>query len=222
VQAIVVDMGNPHCVVFVDDERTAPLATWGPELERHPTFPQRTNVELVAVRDGRLCMRVWERGVGETAACGTGACAAAVAAVRAGAIALPVEVVLPGGTLRVEPGRDGEVLLSGACEDLGPLDAPPSPAPPGLEILVPHALAAGEVGRRLASAAQKHAVALSPAPNGLSGTLEKAAPLIGVVRASYEIRGSDVLLRVLERPKLLPEGALRRALERELGRLLET
>jgi diaminopimelate epimerase len=220
VQATVVVVGNPHCVVFVDDERTAPLATQGPELERHPAFPQRTNVELVALRDGRLHMRVWERGVGETAACGTGACAAAVAAARAGTIALPVEVVLPGGTLRVAQDADGEVVLSGPCAELGALDAPAPPAQ-ALEILVPHALAAGEVGRRLARAAKEHAVELAPAANGLSGTLQKSAPLIGVVRASYEIRGDDVLLRVLERPRLLPEGTLRRALERELARLLE-
>jgi len=158
--------------------------------------------------------------VGETAACGTGACAAAVAAARAGTVALPVEVELPGGTLRIELDADGEVVLCGACEDLGPIEAPP-PAEAGLEILLPHALAPGEVGRRLAHAASKHDVALTPAANGLSGTLEKAAPLLGVVRASYEIRGNDVLLRVTQRPKLLPEGTLRRALERELGRLLE-
>ena len=218
VQATVVDMGNPHCVVFVDDERTAPIAARGPELERHSAFPQRTNVEFVAVRGGRLCMRVWERGVGETAACGTGACAAAVAAARAGTVSLPVDVELPGGTLRIELDPGGEAVLSGACEDLGPIDAPREE---GLEILLPHALAPGEVGRRLASAANKHDVTLTPAANGLSGTLEKSAPLIGIVRASYEIRGNDVLLRVTERPKLLPEGTIRRALERELGRLLE-
>jgi len=113
-EATLVDVGNPHCVLFVEDERTVPVARLGAALERHPRFPAHTNVEFVARRDGRLAVRVWERGVGETAACGTGACAAAVAAAALELERLPVEVVLPGGCLAV--GLDaGEVLLEGPC-----------------------------------------------------------------------------------------------------------
>lgn len=117
-QATLVDMGNPHAVLFVADERTAPVAELGRELERHPRFPNRTNVEFAALRDGRVHLRVWERGVGETAACGTGACATAVAALREGRLQLPVDIELPGGTLRVDWDGAGEVLLTGPCEVL--------------------------------------------------------------------------------------------------------
>ena len=117
-QATLVDMGNPHAVLFVADERTAPVAELGRELERHPRFPNRTNVEFAALRDGRVHLRVWERGVGETAACGTGACATAVAASREGKLGLPVDIELPGGTLRVDWDGTGEVLLTGPCEVL--------------------------------------------------------------------------------------------------------
>jgi diaminopimelate epimerase len=115
IEATVVDVSNPHCVLFVDDEREAPVAEGGPELERHARFPARTNVEFVACREGRLAVRVWERGVGETAACGTGACASAVAAAVLGRASLPIEVDLPGGRLMVR-WRDGEeVELEGPC-----------------------------------------------------------------------------------------------------------
>ncbi|MCY3000649.1 MAG: diaminopimelate epimerase [Planctomycetota bacterium] len=117
-RATLVDMGNPHAVLFVADERTAPVAELGRELERHPRFPKRTNVEFAALRDGRVHLRVWERGVGETAACGTGACATAVAALREGKLVLPVDIELPGGTLRVDWDGAGEVLLTGPCEVL--------------------------------------------------------------------------------------------------------
>jgi len=114
-RATLVDLGNPHCVLFVDDERSVDVARLGPRLERHPRFPDRTNVEFAARRDGRLALRVWERGVGETAACGTGACAAAVAAAAEGLQELPLEVDLPGGRLRVRWSSDGEVELEGPC-----------------------------------------------------------------------------------------------------------
>lgn len=121
VRATLVDMGNPHCVVFVDDERTAPVHELGRELENAARFPERTNVEFASVRDGRLYLRVWERGVGETRACGTGACATAVAASLRGdrwRVALPVDVELPGGTLRVNWDGTGEVELEGPCVEL--------------------------------------------------------------------------------------------------------
>lgn len=119
VQATVVDVGNPHCVLFVDDDRTAPVETLGPALERHARFPAGTNVEFLARRAGAWHLRVWERGVGETQACGSGACAAAAAAVRKGIAAWPVRLHLPGGTLGVDRLPDGTVALEGPVEELG-------------------------------------------------------------------------------------------------------
>lgn len=127
--ATLVDMGNPHCVLFVDDEQRAPVHELGALLEHHERFPGRTNVEFAALRrDGEIGLRVWERGVGETAACGTGACATAVAAILAGAAISPVEVHLPGGRLRVEWNGRGAVWLSGPCDVVweGPVRAPAS------------------------------------------------------------------------------------------------
>lgn len=107
-----VSMGNPHCVIFIgDDENLSEvlLEKWGPKIETLDIFPNRTNVEFVKVieygRDGENCeisMRVWERGVGETLACGTGACAAAVCAIVLGKVSgRKVKVNLPGGSLKV-------------------------------------------------------------------------------------------------------------------------
>ena len=110
-----VSMGNPHCVLFVPDAEKAPLTTLGPRIETLPFFPNRTNVEFAQVLDqGRIRMRVWERGVGVTLACGTGACATAVAAIRRGLTARKVELVLDGGSLRIEWREDdGHVLMTG-------------------------------------------------------------------------------------------------------------
>lgn len=107
-------VGNPHCVVFVDDIDEAPVQSVGPQIERHPLFPNRTNVEFVQVaEEGHLRVRVWERGVGETLACGTGAAAATAAAIRGDKARSPVGVDLPGGKLAIE-WLDGEGLrLSG-------------------------------------------------------------------------------------------------------------
>jgi diaminopimelate epimerase len=114
VEVACVSMGNPHAVVFVDDPATAPVRTLGPALERHPAFPRRTNVEFVRVEGGeRISMRVWERGVGETLACGTGACAAAVAARLLAGAEPTLTVVLPGGEL--------EVTWSGSLEPAAPV-----------------------------------------------------------------------------------------------------
>lgn len=116
VKASAVSMGNPHLVLFVEEDLASlDVRTIGPRLEHDPRFPQRTNVEFVAVEDGGLKVRVWERGSGETMACGTGACAALVAANEAGLVPKRAEVRFTGGTLVVE--RTGqEVLLTGPAE----------------------------------------------------------------------------------------------------------
>jgi len=113
-EATAVGMGNPHAVFFVDDAEAVPMETWGPVVERHPLFPERTNVEAVEViAPDRVRMRVWERGVGVTRACGTGACAAVVAAHRRGFTGRAAHVVLDGGTLLVEWRTDGRVRMTG-------------------------------------------------------------------------------------------------------------
>jgi len=113
-----VSMGNPHAVAFLD---SAPaqydLHRTGPAVEHHPLFANRTNFEVVHVLDrGRIEMRVWERGVGETLACGTGACAAVVASRLHGQVADRVSVDVPGGTLLIEWDGEGEVFLTGPAE----------------------------------------------------------------------------------------------------------
>ncbi|SES90368.1 diaminopimelate epimerase [Oceanicella actignis] len=108
-----VGMGNPHCVFFVDDAEAVALERLGPAVERHPLFPERTNVEFVQVLSpGRIRMRVWERGAGVTLACGSGACAAAVAAARRGLTGRRVEVLLDGGALQID-WRDEGVVMAG-------------------------------------------------------------------------------------------------------------
>lgn len=119
-QVSCVSMGNPHCVVFCDRlPAEAELAVWGTALERHPAFPQGTNVEFVQMENaGALRVAVWERGSGATLACGTGACAAVVIAVVRGLCPRekPVDVMLPGGTLQVCVLQDDTVLLTGPAE----------------------------------------------------------------------------------------------------------
>ena len=113
--AAAVSMGNPHCVLFVDDPATAPVQALGAAIERHPWFPYRTNVEFVAAEsEDHLRMRVWERGAGVTLACGTGACAAAVAAHLRGMVGRKTTVTLDGGDLDIEwRENDGHVLMTG-------------------------------------------------------------------------------------------------------------
>jgi diaminopimelate epimerase len=107
-------MGNPHCVVFTDEVAGLPLAEVGPLFARHPFFPRGVNTEFIRVRGPeRLEMRVWERGAGETMACGTGACAAAVAAARTGRAGRHVTVSLPGGDLEIDWRSDDRVLMTG-------------------------------------------------------------------------------------------------------------
>jgi len=114
--AVAVNVGNPHVVAFVDDAEAIDLPMVGPQIEHHALFPARINVEVVSVgTDGALRMRVWERGVGITRACGTGACAVVVAAVRRGLVARgPVTVTLDGGPLLIDwRESDGHVLMTG-------------------------------------------------------------------------------------------------------------
>ncbi|WP_417793559.1 diaminopimelate epimerase [Terasakiella pusilla] len=110
-----VNVGNPHAVFFVPNCESVDLEAAGPHVETHPFFPERTNVEVVTKQDdGSLRMRVWERGVGITQACGTGACAVLVAAVRRGIIdGRAADVVLDGGTLHIEWLENGEILMTG-------------------------------------------------------------------------------------------------------------
>jgi diaminopimelate epimerase len=126
ISASAVLMGNPHCVLFVADAEAAPVTELGPKLEVHPLFPNRINVEFAQVIDPRhIRMRVWERGVGVTLACGTGACASAVAAVRRGLAGRRVEVELDGGKLNLEwREEDGHMLMTGPAKTvfLGQID----------------------------------------------------------------------------------------------------
>jgi diaminopimelate epimerase len=109
-----VSMGNPHAVFFAADAAGIPLAELGPVLEHHPMFPARANIGVAEVRtQHRLRLRVWERGVGITRACGTGACAAAVAANLRGLTARRVTVELDGGELVIEWLRNGHVAMTG-------------------------------------------------------------------------------------------------------------
>lgn len=113
-EVALVSMGNPHCVVFVPRLDFDELRQLGPRLERHPLFPQRTNVELVQVRSrSEIRVGFWERGVGETQASGTGACAAAVAAMLNNKVEDKVRVTCPGGTLEVWWRDREEVQLTG-------------------------------------------------------------------------------------------------------------
>ena len=114
-----VSMGNPHAVTYVDDVMSLDLEKIGPAFENHPIFPERVNTEFIKVLDSHtIQMRVWERGSGETWACGTGACAAAVASVKNGYFKNGEEITvkLRGGDLFITYSTDGTVLMRGAAE----------------------------------------------------------------------------------------------------------
>lgn len=118
-----VSMGNPHCVIFVDQSKDAlrklPLQSIGPRIENHPAFPRKTNVEFVQVlAEDEISVRVWERGAGETLACGTGACASLVASVLNAKTGRQVTAHLPGGDLRIDWRDDGEVFMTGPAEEV--------------------------------------------------------------------------------------------------------
>ncbi|MFR0692169.1 diaminopimelate epimerase [Enterobacterales bacterium AE_CKDN230030158-1A_HGKHYDSX7] len=110
-----ISMGNPHGVLRVDDVDSAPVRTLGPKLEIHESFPQKANIGfLQIVNPHQARLRVWERGAGETLACGTGACAAAVAGIRQGWLQSPVQIDLPGGRLSIEWAGPGQpVMMTG-------------------------------------------------------------------------------------------------------------
>lgn len=110
-----VNMGNPHAVLLVDDVDTAPVARWGEAIESNEQFPERVNVGFMQVLDeGHIRLRVYERGAGETQACGTGACAAVVTGIRRGLLDSPVRVTTRGGDLNIAWGGPGRpVLMTG-------------------------------------------------------------------------------------------------------------
>ena len=111
-----VSMGNPHCVIFVDKIENVPFDTLGPELEKHPVWPDRANIEFVEIiSDTEVRMRVWERGTGETLACGTGACATAVASAITGRTGRDITVHLRGGDLNIKWGEDNHVYMTGSA-----------------------------------------------------------------------------------------------------------
>ncbi len=128
-----VSMGNPHAVLFCDDLDTLPLASLGPSFENHPLFPERVNTEFVKlIGRNQLQMRVWERGSGETLACGTGACAAAVAAVLGGYCdrGADIRLTLRGGELVVRYTEEA-VTMTGGCQTVfeGTIDLDDTAAP---------------------------------------------------------------------------------------------
>lgn len=115
----VVNVGNPHCIFWVDDDiDDHDLARFGPMLENHPLFPERANISLAHVESrDRIRIRTWERGAGLTKACGTAACAAAVAAMRKKLCDRKVTVILPGGPLVIEWNASNRILMTGPAED---------------------------------------------------------------------------------------------------------
>ena len=114
---VAVSMGNPHFVTFWDDVASASVTTLGPAVEHHAAFPNRTNVEFAQViSEGNIRLRVWERGTGETMACGTGASATVVAAVTTGRASRHVRVTLPGGDLDVA--WEDHVFITGPCREV--------------------------------------------------------------------------------------------------------
>lgn len=112
-----VSMGNPHCVIFVPDVETAPVKILGPVVETHPVFPRKTNVEFVEIINRQeVKMRVWERGAGETMACGTGACATAVACVLNDKTHRELTVHLSGGDLKLLWADNNHIFMTGPAE----------------------------------------------------------------------------------------------------------
>ena len=113
-EGVFVSIGNPHYVIFVDDVDAVDVEHEGSRLERHPAFPERCNIEFAQVREDGIRMRVWERGSGITLACGTGACATAVAAAITGRCGRHSQVIMDGGTLDINwRESNGHVYLSG-------------------------------------------------------------------------------------------------------------
>ncbi|WP_303023130.1 diaminopimelate epimerase [Duncaniella muris] len=119
VRVTAVSMGNPHGVVFVDRIEDVPFETLGPELEKHSMWPDRANIEfLQIISPSEARMRVWERGTGETLACGTGACASAVAAALTGRCGREVTIHLRGGDLHIRWADNGHVMMTGGATEV--------------------------------------------------------------------------------------------------------
>lgn len=117
-QPTAVNVGNPHAVFFVPDTDAVPLQTIGPIIETDPLFPERVNVNVATILDRTaIRLRVWERGAGITRACGTGACATAVAAMRRGLVERAVSVTLPGGSLHIAWGDDDRITMTGPAAE---------------------------------------------------------------------------------------------------------
>ncbi len=115
---LAVNVGNPHVVFFVEDTDAVPLDVLGPQIETDPLFPDRINVNVATVEDRRtIRLRVWERGAGLTRACGTGACAAAIAAMQRGLVDREVTVHLPGGPLQISWGADNRITMTGPATE---------------------------------------------------------------------------------------------------------
>lgn len=112
---VAVNVGNPHVVFFVADTNAVDLERLGPLIEHDPLFPQRINVNVASVHNGDIQLRVWERGAGITRACGTGACATAVAAIRKGLVKSPVKVALEGGDLTIAWQPGGTIKMTGGA-----------------------------------------------------------------------------------------------------------
>jgi diaminopimelate epimerase len=113
-----VNVGNPHAIFFVDDADAVDLGRLGPLIEHDPLFPERVNVNVASLAGpDHLRLRVWERGAGLTRACGTGACATAVAAIRRGLVKSPVQVTLPGGDLEIAWAPGGTILMRGPATE---------------------------------------------------------------------------------------------------------
>ena len=118
-QAETVSMGNPHAVIFVPDIAPVKLETWGPVLEHDAQFPDRCNIEFAQIlAPDKIRMRVWERGCGITAACGTGSCATLVAAQRLGLCRREADLLLDGGTLHIEHDENAPVFMTGEATEV--------------------------------------------------------------------------------------------------------
>lgn len=119
IKATFVSMGNPHCVIFVDDSSGYPVSKVGPAIERHPLFPRRINVNFVeVVSRSAIKVRTWERGAGETLACGTGACASVAACALLSRTGRAVSAHLPGGSLEIDWDEDGPVYMTGPAVEI--------------------------------------------------------------------------------------------------------
>ncbi len=118
-RAVTVSMGNPHAVIFSDGVEAVPLEKWGPVLEHAACFPDRCNIEFAQIlAPGRIRMRVWERGCGVTSACGTGSCAALVAAQRSALCGSEADLILDGGVLHIEHLPEAPVFMTGPAAEI--------------------------------------------------------------------------------------------------------